>query len=115
MYRVGVIGDRDSVLGFRALGMVVLPAETREEILAALEETLKEDCAVVFLTEHAAALVPDRLEQLRERRIPAVVPIPSTRGTTGIGMGQVKETVRKAVGVDILGFDRAPEGKETER
>jgi len=115
MYRVGVIGDRDSVMGFRALGLVVLVAETREEISAAVQEALRQDCAVLFITEHAAVLVPDVLEALRLRKLPAVVPIPSTRGTLGLGMEQVKETVKKAVGVDILGFDRAPEGKETDR
>jgi V/A-type H+-transporting ATPase subunit F len=115
MYRVGVIGDRDSVMGFRALGLYVMVAEDRESILRHLEAVLDDGFAVVYITEHAAVLVPEELEAARTRKIPAFVPIPSTRGTLGIGMAQVKDTVKKAVGVDILGFDRATEGKETDR
>ena len=32
-YRIAVLGDKDSVLGFKALGLDVYPAENVEEIL----------------------------------------------------------------------------------
>lgn len=105
MHRVAVIGDRDSVMGFRALGMETMEAVSRAQILQCLHRSVEEDFAVVFITEHAASLVMDEIDILRPRRLPAVVPIPSTHGILGIGMEQVKETVKKAVGVDILGFD----------
>ena len=103
--RVAVIGDRDSVMGFRSLGMEALEAVSRSDILEKLSRVCSGAYGVVFITEHAASLVLDELENLRARRLPAVVPIPSTQGTLGIGMEQVKESVKKAVGVDILGFD----------
>ena len=31
MYKIAVVGDRDSVLGFQALGLSVFPVETAEE------------------------------------------------------------------------------------
>lgn len=30
-YKIAVLGDKDSVLGFKALGLDVFPAETAEE------------------------------------------------------------------------------------
>ena len=30
MYKIAVLGDRDSVMGFKALGLDVFPAETPE-------------------------------------------------------------------------------------
>jgi len=105
MNRVAVIGDRDSVMGFRALGMESMEATSRADILAYLDRVVGEEYAVVFITEPAAALVMDKIAELRPLRLPAVVPIPSTHGSLGIGMEQVKETVKKAVGIDILGFD----------
>ncbi len=105
MNKVAVIGDRDSVMGFRALGMVTMEALTRAEILTCLRQVADDGYAIVFITEPAAALVMDEIAALRARRLPAVVPIPSTHGSLGIGMEQVKETVKKAVGIDILGFD----------
>ncbi len=105
MHRVAVIGDRDSVMGFRALGMESMEAVSRAEIVACLRRAVAEEFAVVFITEHAAALVMDEIDAMRPLRLPAVVPVPSTQGILGIGMEQVKDTVKKAVGVDILGFD----------
>lgn len=105
MNQVAVIGDRDSVMGFRALGMATIEAVSRAEILEGLKRTVAEGFAIVFITEHAASLVMEEIDGLRSRRLPAIVPIPSTQGTLGIGMEQVKDTVKKAVGIDILGFD----------
>ena len=39
-YRIAVVGDKDSVLGFQALGLDVFPAEGPEEARAALHRLL---------------------------------------------------------------------------
>ena len=31
MYKIAVVGDRDSVLGFKALGLEVCPAQSADE------------------------------------------------------------------------------------
>ena len=31
MYKIGVIGDRESILGFRAVGLTVFPCDEAEE------------------------------------------------------------------------------------
>ena len=31
MYKIGVIGDRESVLGFKAVGLDVFPCDSQEE------------------------------------------------------------------------------------
>ena len=51
MYRIGVIGDRDSVLGFQALGLEVCPVENAEEARQALHRMAKENFAILYLTE----------------------------------------------------------------
>ena len=55
MYRIGVIGNRDSVLGFQALGLEVCPAENAEEARQALHRMAKENFAILYLTEQLAA------------------------------------------------------------
>ena len=42
-YRIAVLGDRDSVMGFRALGLEVCPVSTLEEAGAA--RAVRADCA----------------------------------------------------------------------
>ena len=40
-YRIAVLGDKDSVLGFKALGLDVFPAENVEEAKRTLHELAK--------------------------------------------------------------------------
>jgi V/A-type H+-transporting ATPase subunit F len=105
MYKIAVIGDTDSIIGFRALGMTVLEAATPEAAGEQLRRTVAEDYAVVFITEPCFASHQEFIHSLRSRKLPAIIPIPTISGGTGLGMSQVREAVRKAVGMDILGLD----------
>ena len=55
MYRIAVIGDPDSVLGFKALGLEVCPAEDVEQARQAIHRMAKENYAILYLTEQLAA------------------------------------------------------------
>ena len=46
MYKIAVLGDMDSVLGFKALGLEVRPVSTPEEGRAALHHMAKEHWAM---------------------------------------------------------------------
>ena len=54
-YRIAVLGDQDSVLGFKALGLDVYPAETVEAAREILHRLAKENTAIIYLTEELAA------------------------------------------------------------
>ncbi|AGC67371.1 V-type ATP synthase subunit F [Thermoclostridium stercorarium subsp. stercorarium DSM 8532] len=102
MYKIGVIGEKDAVLGFKSLGFSVFPVENREQAVETLIKLAEENYAVIYITEQTAAKITDRINQYRERRFPAVIPIPGIQGSLGIGMQGVKKCVEKAVGADIL-------------
>ena len=46
MYKIAVMGDMDSVLGFKALGLEVCPVTTPEEGREALHRMAKENYAI---------------------------------------------------------------------
>lgn len=102
MYKIGVIGEKDAVLGFKALGFSVFPAENKEQASQALSELAVNRYAVIYVTEQTAACIENEINQYREKRFPAVIPIPGIQGSTGLGMHGVKKCVEKAVGADIL-------------
>jgi len=102
MYKVGVIGEKDSVLGFKALGFSVFPVENSEQAAGILSDLAKEQYAVIYITEQTAAGIENEIAQYRDKRFPAVIPIPGIQGSLGIGMQGVKKCVEKAVGADIL-------------
>lgn len=100
--KIAVIGDKDSILAFKAVGIEVFSASNVFEANNLLRKLTKEDYGVVFITEDIAALIPDTLEKLKDRPMPAVIPIPSSQGSTGFGMAGIKKDVERAIGVDIL-------------
>lgn len=104
-YKVAVIGDYDSILGFNALGMDLFAADNALQAGVHLDAAAAGGYAIVYITEQLAEGIPEKIAEYRNRKLPAIVPIPSIKGSTGIGMQQVKDSVKKAVGVDILGFD----------
>lgn len=101
-YKIAVVGDRDSVLGFKALGLDVYPAENEEEARELLHKLAHEDCAVIYLTEQLAQHLEPEIARYKDEMKPAIIMIPGKEGSLGIGMANVKKSVERAVGADIL-------------
>lgn len=102
MYRIGVIGDRSSVLGFKAVGLDIFPAEDAAEAKTILHRIAKEEYAIVYITEKLCQGMVEDIEKYKDVRIPAIIPIPGIDGSHGIGMANLKKAVERAVGADIL-------------
>ena len=102
MYKIAVLGDRESVLGFKALGLDVYPAETVDEARETLHQLAKGDCAVFYLTEQFGAQMEAEIARYKDQLTPAIILIPGKEGSLGIGMANVKNAVERAVGADIL-------------
>ena len=101
MYKLGAIGDKDSIYGFSSVGVQVFFADTPAEGARLLRE-LAEDYAVIFLTEKLASQMEGELAKYKDLTHPAVIPIPGVTGNTGMGMKNVSSFVEQAVGSDIL-------------
>ena len=102
MYQIAVLGDAQSVQGFAALGLQVCPAESVEEARPILHRLAKENTAIIYLTEQLAAGLTAELDRYRKLAAPAIILIPGKEGSLGLGMQQVKTTVERAVGADII-------------
>lgn len=102
MYGVAVLGDRDSVIGYRALGMTVIDIDEPQDVISAIDELMADHYSVIFLTETLAEKNQDELKKYRDRGLPSIIPIPSMKGSTGFGMRQISESVRRAVGINLF-------------
>jgi len=102
MYKIGVIGDKDSILGFKALGISVFPTTDTKQASQTLIELAKEKYAIIFITEQLAKDIKDYIDVYKQLLTPAIILIPNNQGTLGIGMNAVRESVEKAIGADIL-------------
>lgn len=104
MYKIGVIGDKQSVLGYKAVGLNVFDCSTPEEAKSILRKIAKEDYAIIYVTERLCSNIMDEINEYNTVRLPAIIPIPGMDGGLGIGISKIKKAVEKAVGADIL-FD----------
>ena len=102
MYKIAVLGDMDSVLGFKALGLEACPVNNAEEGREALHRMAKENYAIIYVTEQLAAQIPGEIARYKDALTPAVILIPGKEGSLGIGMANIKTAVERAVGADIL-------------
>lgn len=102
MYKIGVIGDRESVLGFKAVGLDVFPCDEADEAKRTLKKIAKEDYAIIYVTEKLYQHMEKEVAEYVDSRLPAIIPIPGKDGNTGIGMDSLKKSVERAVGADIL-------------
>lgn len=102
MHKIGVIGDRYSVLGFKGLGVSVYPAAEAREAESALYKMAEEGYAVIYITEQFARSIRTAIEKYDVCKYPAVIPIPGSQGSLGLGREGIKRAVEKAVGADIL-------------
>ena len=101
MYKIAVLGDRDSVLGFKALGLEVVFAEDAETARQALHRLAREDYAVIYITEQLAQAISGEIARYQDAVTPAVILIPGKTGSLGLGQAALKRAVERAVGADI--------------
>ena len=103
MYKIGIIGERDSVLGFMALGFSVHEAADVGEAERLLHTLVKSgEYAVIFIVENYAVKLEEDIAKYKDLPLPAITVIPGVMGGNGYGMANIKTAVERAVGADIL-------------
>lgn len=102
MYKIAVLGDRDSIYGFASVGLEIFPIDEPHEALRLLRNLAENDYAIVYMPEALYSALGSDLDTYRERPMPAIIAIPGVSGNTGIGIEQVKKSVERAVGSDII-------------
>lgn len=101
-YQIAVIGDWESVMGFRALGLDAYPVTSVEEARETVHRLAKSNCAVIYLTETLGKEMEDVLARYKDELTPAIILIPGREGAFGLGRDHIQKAIERAVGADIL-------------
>ncbi|MEG0853137.1 MAG: V-type ATP synthase subunit F [Angelakisella sp.] len=99
---IAVIGEKESVLGFKAVGFSVYETTSSSEAEEVIEKLYGQQVGIIFITEETLAPISHVLERYKDAQLPAIIPIPGRRGSMGLGLSNVKKSVERAVGADIL-------------
>lgn len=102
MYKVAVVGDKDSVMGFTALGIDIFPVYEADEIKKTIHKLAEEEYAIIYITEQCYLQGKDAIDRYKDNELPAIIVIPGITGSMGLGMNEVRESAKRAVGVDVL-------------
>ncbi len=100
--RIAIIGDRDTVIGFRMVGVQdaiisTTPEETRRAVLSLARSP---ETGLILITESLAQDVEDLILELSQSPVPVILLIPDRRGKVGTHENVLRELIRKAVGVE---------------
>lgn len=102
-YKIAVVGNRDAILPFRLIGFQTFPVTEAQEAVNTLRQLSREEFGIIYLTEDIAEEIPDTVAYYDQQVTPAVILIPTHKGSTGLGRRRIRDNVEKAVGQDILG------------
>ena len=98
---IAVIGDRDFISGFSALGCTLYPADEKTDLKHVFTEVVEADFLCIFILEKYALKIMDLLEQYREEPRPLIIPLADFRKDLSLGDGLLSHLTVKAVGRDI--------------
>lgn len=97
-----VSDNHDSLVGMRLAGIEGTLVHTPDETFSAIQKALTmRNLAILAITERAAEMAPDIIQQLRERgELPLVVEVPDRHGTKR-GPDFLTRYVQEAIGVKM--------------
>ena len=103
-YKIAVIGDRESVMGFRALGLDVFIAgkDNAKEVFSSVVRAEDPSYAIIYITEELTVPLRREIDAFKDELTPAIIPIPSKDGSLNLGMTALNNAVERAVGSNIL-------------
>jgi V/A-type H+-transporting ATPase subunit F len=106
MYKVAVIGDFDTVMGFKLAGVgETYEVENSQDAGKVLRQLSKrDDIGVIIMTERVAEGVTEVLEEVlktRKARIPVIVEVPDKRGPMKRLAVSIREMVKRAIGIEV--------------
>jgi V/A-type H+-transporting ATPase subunit F len=105
MYKIAVMGGRDTVIGFKALGLDTYPVDNAEQAKKTMREISKAESnyAIIYLEENLAEALSTEINRLKDKAVPAVILIPGRDGPLGLGQAAMQAAVERAIGTNILG------------
>ncbi len=114
-HSIAIIGSKEVVLGFKALGLKAFNALNTEEAVEIMTKLkaetvtdpktneIKSAYAIIFITEELAMNIPEEdYKKLSQDVMPAIVPLPGSKGSTGFSINRLGKMVEQAVGSNIL-------------
>jgi len=98
-----IIGDPDTIIGYRLAGVTGSAVESVDEALAAFEHAIEHGAHdVLMLTEPVEQMIPDSVTEHRLRCVPPYIVVVRDVYATQVRRNTLEQLVREAVGIRIV-------------
>ncbi|MGB6606299.1 MAG: V-type ATP synthase subunit F [Atribacterota bacterium] len=102
MSKIALMGNRETIIGFKLLGVSIFPVKKKEESVEILNKLIKEEYAVIFITEEIGCQIIEEIEILQKTSFTSITIIPSKSEKNYLGLKILRKNIEKAIGTDIL-------------
>lgn len=99
--KTAIIGDGESILVFKAVGVEPFPVSTAAEAETVLSEISK-TYKIIFITDDVAVQIDDKIKKYTDKSYPIIVSVPSKAGSNGYGEKNLTDAMEKALGINIF-------------
>lgn len=99
--KLAILGEKKSIIGFRALGIDTFGIASKQDIDKAKAELKKSQLAALFITEEIAQNYEEEIKSFEQKTLPAVLIVPGIQ-KTGKGQQGLKKIVERALGSEII-------------
>jgi len=96
--RVAVIGDKDVVSAFTALGFEIFPYTREHKVRETIKDLASKNYTLILITESCVENLNDFLAAYTSQPYPIILPIPDGVSPKGIGTARVIASTRKVTG-----------------
>lgn len=100
--KLAILGEKKSILGFKALGVETFGIGKREDFFRALQEIETGKYAILFITEEIAKNYERDLEKFYQKTLPAVLIIPGISKRTEKGKETLRKIIERALGSEMI-------------
>jgi len=104
MSSVAIIGDIDTVSGFRLGGVKQSEVvNTSEEAIAAFDKFLDDEISIIIITQLLANEIRDHINRkIGSNVLPMIIEIPDKDGSSQGSSDQINELIKRVIGVEMV-------------
>ncbi|MBN1496031.1 MAG: hypothetical protein JXA07_04625 [Spirochaetes bacterium] len=100
---LAVVGHRDDVIPFGALGARVIIAGEIEAARRAVRDCADKGVPVILVSDDLLKEMEDIIDRYASSTLPAISALPGPGGDTPVSGERLKRLVKKAIGLDYTG------------
>jgi V/A-type H+/Na+-transporting ATPase subunit F len=98
---MAVLGDKDDVLPFMAIGAEIFLSTNIDEIKNAIIEFAEKGYAIILVSDDYLKEMPEIIEQFALSPMPSITSIPGRNGKSSFANERLNNVIKKAIGIDI--------------